>query len=149
MKVPIRDSKHSKIQHKPPHHPNKVANIQPTAPAHNHHSDKRSYNRVLILLRTRLLSQHATVTWSVTRSAYESAWETHAARPASCGGCRKAAFSRSDEDRGQEEHTGVGRVGMPRDGDRVEAQDAEQWADEKHHEQAPRDRPRGTGDEKD
>src|SRR5258708_39447182 len=128
MKVPIRDSKHSKIQHKPPHHPNKVANIQATAPAHNQHSDKSRYNRVLILLRTRLLSQHATVTWSVTRSAYEATWETHATRPASCGGCRKAAFRRSDEGRGQEEHPGVGRAGMPRDGGRVGAQAAEPMA---------------------
>jgi len=92
---------------------------------------------------------HSTASRSVTRSTREAAWETHTARPASCDCCRKAAFSRSDEDRGQEERTGVGRVGMPRDGDRVEAQGAEQWADEQHHEQAPRERPRGTGDEKD
>src|SRR5258708_30620163 len=102
MKVPIRDSKHSKIQHKPRHHPHKVANIQATAPAHNQHSDKSRYNRVLILLRTRLLSQHATVTWSVTRSAYEATWETHATRPASCGGCRKGALNPSAAGAGQE-----------------------------------------------
>src|SRR5260370_40150610 len=124
MKVPIRDSKHSKIQHKPRHHPHKVANIQATAPAHNQHSDKSRYNRVLILLRTRLLSQHATVTWSVTRSAYEAAWETHAARPASCGGRRKAPFSRSHAGPGQEQHPRLGRVGTRRGGGRGEAQHA-------------------------